>query len=105
MNFPAIEYVADASVDPALDVALRRLLCTCFPKTPVFRDRRYYNEPPAHRWLIRGSDGDPVAHVAVHEKLIFYPAIRNWPSEGWRRCVPSGFSRAWLCRPASGRGA
>jgi len=71
MNFPAIEYVADASVDPALDVALRRLFCTCFPKTPVFQDRRYYNEPPAHRWLIRGSDGDPVAHVAVHEKLIF----------------------------------
>lgn len=71
MSLPIPEYVADVSVNDLLDASLRNLLSACFTKTPVFRDRRYYNEPPAHRWLIRGPDGEPVAHVAVHEKQIF----------------------------------
>lgn len=71
MSSIAVEYVADASVDAVLDRSLRDLLTTCFTKTPAFQERRYYNEPPAHRWFIRGIDGRLAAHVAVHEKQVF----------------------------------
>ena len=62
----------DAAVDAALDRELRGLLSTCFtkPQDVVFRERRHFKEPPAHRWLIRGPDGLLAAHVAVHEKMV-----------------------------------
>ena len=67
-----IEYLADAAVDDAMDAKLRTLLSTCFtkPQDKVFETRRYFTEPPAHRWIIRGENGDPVAHVAVHDKRV-----------------------------------
>lgn len=67
-----IEYLADASVDETTDLQLRALLCACFsnPGDDVFQRRRYYHEPPAHRWIIRAPDGTLVAHTAVHEKTV-----------------------------------
>lgn len=66
------EYIADANVDSQMDQALRELLSACFtkPHDIVFRDRRYFKEPPRHRWIIRGVGGALIAHVAVHEKEI-----------------------------------
>lgn len=71
--YPAIDYIADSEVDARLDLALRELLSACFtkPQDHVFRTRRYFNEPPAHRWLVRDESGTPVAHLAAHEKRIF----------------------------------
>lgn len=65
-------YLADASVDDGLDRELRALLSLCFtgPQDVVFRDRRYFKEPPRHRWIVRDDAGRLVAHVAVHEKMI-----------------------------------
>ncbi|AHF92249.1 aminoglycoside 2'-N-acetyltransferase [Opitutaceae bacterium TAV5] len=70
---PPIDYIADSAVDAALDLALRELLSACFtkPQDHVFKTRRYFNEPPAHRWLIRDATGTPVAHLAAHEKQLF----------------------------------
>ncbi len=67
-----IEYLADASVDSAMDGKLRALLSMCFtkPQDKVFEIRRYFTDPPAHRWIIRDENGDLSAHVAVHEKHV-----------------------------------
>lgn len=67
-----IDYVEDTAVDAALDLALRELLSACFtkPQDHVFKTRRYFNEPPSHRWIVRDEAGAPVAHVAAHEKLL-----------------------------------
>ena len=53
-------------------VELRNLLSTCFlkPEDTVFKEQRYFKEPYRHRWLIRGENGEMVAHVGVHEKRI-----------------------------------
>lgn len=73
---PQIENFPDSAVDEAMDLALRELLSTCFTKAQddVFRHRRYFNEMPAHRWVIRDEEGALVAHLAVHEKQIFHAA-------------------------------
>jgi len=67
-----IQYIRDDAVDAALDRELRDLLSTCFtkPEDVVFRERRYFIEPPKHRWLLRDDAGRLIAHVAVHEKVI-----------------------------------
>jgi len=71
--YPEITYVSDASVDAALDHELRELLAACFtkPEDRVFKERRYFNELPAHRWVIRDEAGALVAHIAVHDKRLF----------------------------------
>lgn len=76
-------YLPDAAVDAALDRELRALLSTCFtkPEDVVFRERRYFKEPPAHRWLLREEGGRLAAHVAVHEKMVEV-AGRGWPIGG-----------------------
>jgi len=69
---PEIEYLADDTVDDALDQELRGLLASCFtkPQDVVFRDRRYFREPYPHRWVMRDKRGLIVSHVGVHEKQI-----------------------------------
>jgi predicted acetyltransferase len=71
-NEMGIEYLADSSVDAALDAQIRGLLTTCFtkPEDVVFRDRRYFREPYAHRWVIRDTQDSIVAHIGVHEKTV-----------------------------------
>jgi len=66
----ALSELPEALVDAALDRELRALLCACFtePEDHVFRERRYFREPPAHRWLLRDTEGELVAHTALHFK-------------------------------------
>lgn len=67
-----ITYIPDADVDAALDAALRELLSVCFikPGDEVFRERRYYIDPPKHRWFRTEKNGLLSAHVAAHEKTV-----------------------------------
>jgi hypothetical protein len=67
-----VEYLADSSVDDAMDAALRSLFVTCFTKPcdDVFRHRRFWREPYPHRWIVRGGDGGPIAHVGAHDKRV-----------------------------------
>ena len=71
-NQPRVDYLSDASVDAAMDAELRTLLSTCFrkPQDFVFQERRYFTQPPQHRWMIRNRDGELVAHTAVHDKTV-----------------------------------
>ena len=63
--------IADDDVDEDLDVALRRLLSTCFtkPGDEIFRTRRYFERPPAWRWIIHVA-GRPAAHLAAHDVAV-----------------------------------
>ncbi|MBN2088018.1 GNAT family N-acetyltransferase [candidate division KSB1 bacterium] len=67
-----IEYIKDTEVDEKLDLELRHLLSLCFIKAgdEIFKIRRFYKEPPAHRWYIRAEDGRLIAHTALHEKMV-----------------------------------
>ena len=66
----AIQFIEDTAVDAALDRQLRELLSLCFtgPVNEVFRDRRYFKEPPRWRWFVPGNP--LIAHIAVHDKII-----------------------------------
>ena len=68
----SVEYIRDSDVDTRLDEELRSLLALCFtePADVVFRERRYFREPPQYRWYIRDDAGGIIAHVAVHEKVV-----------------------------------
>ena len=67
-----IEYIRDADVDAKLDADLRTLLSSCFTGegSAIFARQRFFNEMPPHRWLVRDSAGQLVAHLAVHDKII-----------------------------------
>lgn len=66
-----ITYIADSDVSPSLDLQLRTLLSTCFtkPEDYVFKQHRHFKEPPQHRWII-WNENTPIAHIAVHDKII-----------------------------------
>ncbi len=67
-----VKYIKDSDVDAELDLRLRELLSLCFikPGDEVFRDRRYFRECPAHRWLIYDDGHCLIAHAAMHEKTV-----------------------------------
>jgi hypothetical protein len=67
-----IEYIKDEDVDPGLDRELRNLLTICFtkPEDAIFLKRRYFREPPQHRWMIRVESTKIIAHIAIHEKVV-----------------------------------
>lgn len=99
-SYPKTTYVADAAVDAALDRELRDLLSTCFTQAQdhVFKERRYFNEPPAHRWVIRDDLGAIVAHIAVHDKQLFAGQGRVFRTGGLAEvCVhPSHQGRGYV---------
>jgi predicted N-acetyltransferase YhbS len=66
------EYAREPDVSAELDRELRALISGCFdqPRNAFFRERRYAQEMPAHRFMLRREDGPLVGHIAVHEKLI-----------------------------------
>ena len=70
MSGISVQYISDDDVSASLDRELRSLLTACFTRAQddVFRHRRYWKEPPAHRWIIRSTHGDLVAHAAAHDK-------------------------------------
>lgn len=69
---PGVEYLPDSAVDEKLDRELRDLFTVCFtkPQDIVFRERRYFVVPYAHRWVIRGERSEIVSHAGVHERLL-----------------------------------
>ena len=69
---PSIDYLADASIDDALDKEIKALLTSCFKKAKdtVFYERRYFREPYHHRWVMRNDQGVLVAHIGVHDKQV-----------------------------------
>ncbi len=70
---PNTEYLHDNNVTAKQDLQLRELLSICFtkPEDSVFLDRRYFNEIPMHRWIIKDDSGRIIAHTAVHEKEVY----------------------------------
>ncbi len=95
---PPILYLPDSQVDADLDRQLRELLTLCFGGTG-FRDKRYHNELPAHRWLVRAEDGALRAHIAAHDKC-FGSAAGDLRCGGVAEvCVHPGFrGRGWVRR-------
>jgi predicted acetyltransferase len=69
---PVIEDLPDRDVNEEDDRRLRQLLSYCFTKAEdhVFAQRRYFQEAPDHRFLMRTADGEIAAHVALHDKMI-----------------------------------
>ena len=67
-----IHYILDSQVIDSLDEALRELISACFtkPQDIVFKTRRYFIDPPKHRWYCIDESGKILAHIAVHEKTI-----------------------------------
>ncbi len=67
-----IEYVREPAVSPALDRELIELISGCFyqPHDAFFKERRYAQELPLHRYLMRSAEGRLVAHLAVHDKVV-----------------------------------
>ncbi len=64
-------HVFDKDLDSQAEMALRELLVSCFPHETKFRKQRYNNEIPLHRWFVY-ADGEPVAHLATHEKQFVF---------------------------------
>jgi predicted N-acetyltransferase YhbS len=67
-----LEYAREPDVSSQLDRELRELISSCFdqPHNAFFRERRYAQEMPMHRFMLRSDGGLLVAHLAVHEKRI-----------------------------------
>jgi predicted N-acetyltransferase YhbS len=67
-----LEYAREPDVSSLLDRELRELISGCFdqPHNAFFRERRYAQEMPTHRFMLRSEGGSLVAHLAVHEKRI-----------------------------------
>ena len=66
------EYAREPNVTAELDRELRELISSCFdqPHNAFFRERRYAQEMPSHRFMLRRQGGPLVGHIATHEKLI-----------------------------------
>ncbi len=67
-----IYYILDSQVSDSLDEALRKLISACFtkPEDIVFKTRRYFIDPPKHRWYCIDESRKILAHIAAHEKTI-----------------------------------
>ena len=66
----SIVHRLDAEIFGPEDHELRRLLLASFPYATALLTRRYIREVPAHRWLVRSSSGELIAHTAAHDKFI-----------------------------------
>jgi predicted acetyltransferase len=94
---PGFEYVREPDVSDELDRELRDLLSGAFfqPHNAFFKERRYAQEQPRHRFLIRASEGRLLAHLAVHEKVI---------SVGGADVAVGGMAEVCVHESARGRG-
>jgi len=94
---PLIEYIPDQAVDAALDRQLRDLLSICFvkPGDVVFKERRFFREPPEHHWLVRDESVRLIAQVSVHERALM---------QDWRRIPIGGIAEVCVHPDCRGRG-
>jgi predicted N-acetyltransferase YhbS len=67
-----LEQVREPDVSTALDRELRALISGAFnqPRDAFFKERRYAQEMPQQRYMLRSTGGQLVAHLAVHEKVL-----------------------------------
>ncbi len=67
-----LEYAREPDVSEALGRELIDLICASFtgPHNAFFKERRYAQEMPLHRYMLRSAEGQLVAHLAVHEKVV-----------------------------------
>jgi len=67
-----LEYAREPAISATLDGELRELISGCFdrPHTAFFKERRFAQEMPLHRHLLRDGSGKLVAHLAVHVKRV-----------------------------------
>jgi predicted N-acetyltransferase YhbS len=88
-------YRSDQEIEAALDVQLRALLLEAFPQEmSSLAHQRYFRECPPHRWIIFDPDKIPIAHAAVHAKVLG-SAAGDLPVAGVAEvCV----SRSWRGR-------
>jgi GNAT superfamily N-acetyltransferase len=72
---PKIEYWPENAITENEDRLLREVLSTCYkgPDDWMFPTQRYWQEPPQHRWWIRGPAGAIISQIAVHDKIIGSP--------------------------------
>jgi len=94
---PRFEYVREPDVSEVLDRELRELISGAFsqPHNAFFKERRYAQEMPRHRFLFRAGDGRLIAHLAVHEKVI---------SVGGASVAIGGVAEVCVHESARGRG-
>ncbi|HEX3773009.1 MAG TPA: GNAT family N-acetyltransferase [Polyangiaceae bacterium] len=66
------EYAREPDISAELDRELIELISSCFdqPHNAFFKARRYAQEQPLHRYMLRAANGQLAAHLAVHEKTI-----------------------------------
>jgi len=67
-----LEYVREPAVSEALNRELIELISGCFyqPHNAFFKERRYAQQMPLHRYMLRSAEGRLVAHLAVHDKIL-----------------------------------
>ena len=94
---PRLEYVREPDVSEELDRELRALISSAFfqPHNAFFKERRYAQEMPRHRFLARSPEGQLLAHLAVHEKVI---------SVGGADVAIGGLAEVCVHESARGRG-
>lgn len=94
---PRLEYVREPNVSDELDRELRALISSAFfqPHNAFFKERRYAQELPKHRFLARSAEGQLLAHLAVHEKVI---------SVGGADVAIGGMAEVCVHESARGRG-
>lgn len=93
--------IKDSDVSSELDSKLRALLSHCFTNgndAEIFRNRRYYNEQPQHRYML-WNDVDLVAHAAVHDKEVLVGGGNPMPICGVAEvCVHPDYRKRGLVR-------
>ncbi|HEY4102868.1 MAG TPA: GNAT family N-acetyltransferase [Polyangiaceae bacterium] len=67
-----LEYAREPDISAELDRELIELISTSFdqPHNAFFKTRRYAQEQPLHRYMLRAANDRLAAHLAVHEKII-----------------------------------
>lgn len=85
----------DSEISGSEDQELRQLLIASFPYATILLTRRYIREIPTHRWLVRSSSGELIAHTAVHDKVI---------SASGRDLRIGGIAEVCVAYPARGHG-
>ena len=95
-----IQYIKDSDVTPVLDKNIRTLLSRCFVKNQdaeIFSRQRFYNEMPAHRYLLWDKE-QLIAHIAVHDKSLLVDGVEHAISGIAEVCVEANYRKQGLVK-------
>ncbi len=65
-----VQFIMDENITEVLDQQLRNLLTICFPKEQIFARQRFLYEKAKYRWFAFNEQSQPVAHTALHIKMM-----------------------------------